>query len=68
MEEQKAVREELISAYDKNIVTRLKAELCVVAVDHNNSTYSYSQDTPNTNNGTYPFHLGLGGLEFVRFR
>jgi len=44
-EEQKAVREELISAYDKNIATRLKAELCTVAMDHVNNNNSYSRHT-----------------------
>ncbi|KAL6001764.1 ABC transporter G member 14 [Asimina triloba] len=33
-EEQKAVREALISAYDKNIATRLKAELCLLDVNY----------------------------------
>ncbi|ONK58878.1 uncharacterized protein A4U43_C08F660 [Asparagus officinalis] len=43
-EEQKAVREELISAYDKNIATRLKAELCTVSMDPNSNNYNYSRD------------------------
>lgn len=44
-EEQKAVREKLISAYDKNIATRLKAELCGLAMDHSNSNYSHNKVT-----------------------
>uniref|UniRef100_A0A5B7B013 Putative ABC transporter G family member 14 n=1 Tax=Davidia involucrata TaxID=16924 RepID=A0A5B7B013_DAVIN len=39
-QEQKSVREVLISAYEKNISTRLKAELC--SLDVNN--YSYTKD------------------------
>uniref|UniRef100_A0A5B7B0A4 Putative ABC transporter G family member 14 n=1 Tax=Davidia involucrata TaxID=16924 RepID=A0A5B7B0A4_DAVIN len=39
-QEQKSVREILVSAYDKNISTRLKAELC--SLDVNN--YSYTKD------------------------
>lgn len=39
-QEQKLVREALISAYEKNISTRLKAELC--SVDVNN--YNYTKD------------------------
>ncbi|XP_043694809.1 ABC transporter G family member 14 [Telopea speciosissima] len=39
-QEQKSVREALISAYDKNIATRLKAELC--SLDINN--YSCNRD------------------------
>ncbi|XP_027081585.1 ABC transporter G family member 14 [Coffea eugenioides] len=39
--EQKLVREALISAYDKNIATRLKAELC--SLDINN--YAYAKDS-----------------------
>lgn len=39
-QEQKLVREALISAYDKNISTRLKAELCSVDI----SNYGYSKD------------------------
>ncbi|OVA12048.1 ABC transporter-like [Macleaya cordata] len=35
--EQKLVREALISAYDKNIATRLKAELCGVDINNNNN-------------------------------
>lgn len=38
--QQKAAREELISAYDRNIATRLKAELC--SVDPAN--YGYTRD------------------------
>lgn len=37
-QEQKSVREALISAYEKNISTRLKAELC--SVDVNNCNYT----------------------------
>jgi len=48
-EEQKAVREELITAYDNNIAARLKAELCAVAMDPGNNNYSYSRDTQNAN-------------------
>lgn len=36
--EQKMVREALISAYDKNISARLKAELC--SLDANNYNYT----------------------------
>ena len=50
-EEQKAVREELISAYDKNITTKLKAELCAIAMDPGNNNYSYSRDTTTNANG-----------------
>lgn len=39
-QEKKSVREALISAYDKNISTRLKTELC--SSDTNN--YSYAKD------------------------
>ena len=39
-QEQKLVRDVLISAYDKNISTRLKAELC--SLDVNN--YNYTKD------------------------
>lgn len=39
-QEKKSVREALISAYDKNISTRLKTELC--SSDTNN--YSYTKD------------------------
>ncbi|OIW10780.1 hypothetical protein TanjilG_27726 [Lupinus angustifolius] len=37
-QERKVVREALISAYDKNIATRLKAELCSQKVNNNNIT------------------------------
>ncbi|XP_034677197.1 LOW QUALITY PROTEIN: ABC transporter G family member 14 [Vitis riparia] len=45
-QEQKSVREALISAYEKNISTRLKAELC--SVDVNN--YNYTKDGRARNN------------------
>ncbi|KAJ9707707.1 hypothetical protein PVL29_002656 [Vitis rotundifolia] len=45
-QEQKSVREALISAYEKNISTRLKAELC--GVDVNN--YNYTKDGRARNN------------------
>lgn len=45
-QEQKLVREELISAYEKNISTRLKAELC--NADPNN--YYYSKDASESIN------------------
>lgn len=41
-EEQKAVKEALISAYDKNISSTLKAELC--SLDANNFTNVYAKD------------------------
>ncbi|KAJ8497342.1 hypothetical protein OPV22_007894 [Ensete ventricosum] len=42
-QEKKAVKEALIGAYDRNIATRLKAELC--AVDLNN--YGYTREMAN---------------------
>lgn len=49
--EQKLVREALISAYDKNIATRLKAELC--SLDINN--YGYSKDSSTSKFNILPF-------------
>jgi len=45
-QEQKSVREALISAYEKNISTRLKAELC--NLDPNN--YYYTKDASESMN------------------
>ncbi|KAA8521077.1 hypothetical protein F0562_011770 [Nyssa sinensis] len=45
-QEQKSVREVLISAYDKNISTKLKAELC--SLDVNN--YNYTKDASTRKN------------------
>ncbi|OIT01753.1 PREDICTED: ABC transporter G family member 14-like [Nicotiana attenuata] len=45
-QEKKFVREALISAYEKNISTRLKSELC----SSDNSNYSYKKDV-STRNG-----------------
>ncbi|XP_016484357.1 ABC transporter G family member 14-like [Nicotiana tabacum] len=45
-QEKKLVREALISAYEKNISTRLKSELC----SSDNSNYSYKKDV-STRNG-----------------
>ncbi|XP_058191492.1 ABC transporter G family member 14 isoform X2 [Rhododendron vialii] len=42
-QERKRVRDDLISAYDKNISTRLKAELC--SSDVNNTTYTQHAST-----------------------
>ncbi|XP_059275486.1 ABC transporter G family member 14 [Lycium ferocissimum] len=50
-QEKKSVREALISAYDKNISTRLKTELC--SLDTNN--YSYTKDV-STRNGVQSEH------------
>ncbi|KAK6782813.1 hypothetical protein RDI58_020609 [Solanum bulbocastanum] len=50
-QEKKSVREALISAYDKNISTRLKTELC--SSDTNN--YSYAKDI-STRNGVNSEH------------
>ncbi|XP_058103740.1 ABC transporter G family member 14 [Magnolia sinica] len=44
-EKQKLVRENLISAYDKNIATRLKVELCIL--DVNNYNYKKEASTKN---------------------
>ncbi|CAL9766210.1 unnamed protein product, partial [Musa acuminata subsp. burmannicoides] len=44
--EQKAVKEALISAYDRNVATRLKAELC--AVDLNNHGYAREMANAST--------------------
>ncbi|XP_072967375.1 ABC transporter G family member 14 [Typha angustifolia] len=41
--EKKAVKEELLSAYDRNIATRLKAELCTV----DPANYGYNRDVAN---------------------
>ncbi|KAK4729256.1 hypothetical protein R3W88_022244 [Solanum pinnatisectum] len=45
-QEKKSVREALISAYEKNISTRLKTEVCSL----DNSSYSYTKDV-STRNG-----------------
>ncbi|XP_057481035.1 ABC transporter G family member 14-like [Actinidia eriantha] len=45
-QERKSVRDVLISAYDKNISTRLRAELC--SLDINN--YNYTKDATTRNN------------------
>lgn len=37
-QERKQVRESLISAYEKNIATRLKAEICSMEVNNQNIT------------------------------
>uniref|UniRef100_A0A2N9F7P3 ABC transporter domain-containing protein n=1 Tax=Fagus sylvatica TaxID=28930 RepID=A0A2N9F7P3_FAGSY len=42
-QEQKSVKEDLISAYDKNISTRLKAELCSFDVNNHNYTKDSSK-------------------------
>ncbi|RZR96590.1 hypothetical protein BHM03_00025633 [Ensete ventricosum] len=51
-QEKKAVKEALIGAYDRNIATRLKAELC--AVDLNN--YGYTREMANASKLSYSEH------------
>ncbi|XP_010251517.1 PREDICTED: ABC transporter G family member 14-like [Nelumbo nucifera] len=52
-QEQKSVKEALISAYDKNIATRLKAELCSTDVN----SYNYTRDA-SARNSTKSDHWG----------
>lgn len=49
-QEQKTVREALISAYDKNISSRLKAELC----SFDASTYNYTKDASASKSFVFP--------------
>lgn len=49
-QERKSVRQVLISAYDKNISTRLKAELC--SLDANN--YNYTKDASTSKYPLFP--------------
>ncbi|CAM8903952.1 unnamed protein product [Rhodiola kirilowii] len=44
-EELKSVKDDLVAAYEKNIATRLKAELCLLDVN----SYSYNKDTCTRN-------------------
>ncbi|KAJ6842775.1 ABC transporter G family member 14-like [Iris pallida] len=44
-DEQKAVSEELVSSYDRNIAARLKAELCVTSTDPKHNHHHCGNDT-----------------------
>ena len=60
-EEQKLVRKELVSAYDRIIDTRLKAELCSAE----SSNYSdYQRDSPNSSKFSLNFDLNGEALSW----
>lgn len=59
-QEKKSVREALISAYDKNIYTRLKTELC--SSDTNN--YSYTKDVSTINGAKSEHWCTSWGYQF----
>lgn len=48
--DQKMVRKALVSAYDKNISTRLKAELCGAGLEVNNVYNTYIKEAASASN------------------
>lgn len=47
-QESKMVRKDLVSAYDKNISARLKAELCGAGVEANNVFNNYIKEAASS--------------------